>query len=128
MNRIIKILLFTILAMNPFVNLNANDDYEVEASEEDLTTILHPDKKDPGVRSVEASAIVCRYSTDHISLLIPNGIEIIYVTIEDGNNVVIWQGVLSSYCSTSSITMLAGKYSITCQADNGVVYKGVLSF
>lgn len=126
MNRIIKILLFAILAMNPFVNLNANDDYEVESSDEDLTTILHPDKKDPGVRSVEASAIVCRYSADHISLLIPNGIETIYVTIEDGNNVVIWQGVLSSYYSTSSITMLAGKYSITCQADNGVVYKGVL--
>lgn len=65
--------------MNPFVNLNANDDNEVEPSGEDLTAILHPDKKDSGVRSVEAPAILCRYSADHISLLIPNGIETIVI-------------------------------------------------
>ncbi len=72
--------------------------------------------------------IDCTYSSDYISIAIPNEIEYLSVVIEDADGSIIWTGIITHEDSDATLPNISGQVFITATTELGMEYSGTLDF
>lgn len=119
-------IIFLVLSLFLPIKIQAMADQKENDSQE-TKTVLKP-VKDPSRPNKPSNYFIeCRYGKGFIELGLPEGIEMVFLSIkQDGASM--WEDMIFSDGSWIEIPELSGQYVIECRTEDGRIFTGELYF
>ncbi len=111
--------------------LAATNVYAQDNGLQSTTLSMPPIKENPNEPRIPFSLpteIECTYSSDYISITIPNEIEYLSVVIEATDGSILWTGIITHEDSDATLPNISGEVFITATTELGLEYSGTLDF
>lgn len=121
-----KIILLLMLSLFLPIEIAATPDQK-ENDPKSKETLLKNETPPSRPKKPSNYFIECRYGKGFIELGLPDGIEMVFVSLKQGG-VSVWEGMAFSDDSWIEIPELKGQYVIECRTEDGRIFTGELYF